>query len=152
MSTIKKAQRYFAGVNFTSPNGTSTETAIAVYSNLKKIYSLTDEEAFKKVALILMKKLGPDFFKSRDGGNTTEVEIKTDEVPYEFSIEPYGFNQKTANASAINTSPPSTTNMSQRVLSNADRNSEINQHNASAINYTPPSKYMSQREYMESLQ
>jgi hypothetical protein len=80
------------------------------------------------------------------------VEIKTDEVPYEFSIAPYGFNEKTTNASTINTSPPSTTNMSQRELSEyADRNSDISQHYASQISYTPPSTYMSQREYMESL-
>ena len=51
-------------------------------------------------------------------------------------------------------SPPSTTNMSQRELSeNADRISSTNQHYASQMNYKPPSNtsYVSQREYMEAL-
>jgi hypothetical protein len=63
MSTTKKAQRYFTDVNFTRLDGTKTESAISLFLNLKKIYSLTDEKAFEKIALILMKKLGPNFFK-----------------------------------------------------------------------------------------
>jgi len=90
MPTKQKAQRYFTDVNFTSLDGTKTETAILLFSNLKKIDKLTDEKAFETIALILMKKLGPNFFKSRDNnGNKTVVEIKTDEVPYEFNNIPY---------------------------------------------------------------
>jgi hypothetical protein len=86
MSTIKKAQRYFYNVDFTSLDGKKTESAISLFSKLKKNHS--DEQAFEEIALILMKHR-PDFFESRDQGDKSMVDIKTDEVPYKFDIIPY---------------------------------------------------------------
>jgi len=103
MPTKQKVQKYFFNVNFTSLDGKKTESAISLFSKLKKNHKLTDEKSFEQIALILMKKLGPNFFKSRDSGNKTVVEIKTDEVPYEFDIIPYGFNEITSNSSASTT-------------------------------------------------